>query len=87
MILTDDEKRMLNGEFGVGIQKCMKLLVQWGALFGAEKMAHVSNVRLVIGISNTTYALAKESGYMDPIERAGAMITNTCRFKIEEPEE
>ncbi len=46
MKLTDDEKRMLNGEFGAGAQRCMKLLVQWGALFGAEKMAHVSNAHL-----------------------------------------
>lgn len=46
MILTDDEKRMISGEFGVGAQKCMKLLVQWGELFGAEKMANVSNAHL-----------------------------------------
>jgi len=46
VILTDDEKRMLNGEFGVGVQKCMKLLVQWGELFGAQGMANVSNAHL-----------------------------------------
>ena len=46
MKLTDDEKRMLHGEFGVGVQKCMKLLVQWGELFGAQGMAHVSNAHL-----------------------------------------
>lgn len=46
MRLTDDEKRMLHGEFGVGAQKCMKMLVQWGELFGAEEMAHVSNAHL-----------------------------------------
>jgi predicted aconitase len=36
------------------------------------------NVRLVVGIARTVYALAKECGYMDPIERVGAMISNTC---------
>jgi predicted aconitase len=46
MILSDDEKRMISGEFGVGAQKCMKLLVQWGELFGAEKMVKVSNAHL-----------------------------------------
>ena len=46
MKLTDYEKRMLHGEFGIGAQKCMKLLVQWGELFGAEEMAHVSNAHL-----------------------------------------
>jgi cis-L-3-hydroxyproline dehydratase len=46
MILTDDEKRMISGEVGVGAQKCMKLLVQWGELFGAEGMIKVSNAHL-----------------------------------------
>jgi len=46
MILTNDEKKMINGEFGVGAQKCMKLLVQWGELFGAERMIKVSNAHL-----------------------------------------
>ena len=30
MFLTDDEKMMLNGDFGVGAQKCMELLEQSG---------------------------------------------------------
>ena len=46
MLLTDDEKMMLNGDFGVGAQKCMELLVQWGELFGAERMAKVANAHL-----------------------------------------
>ena len=46
MFLTNDEKRMLDGQFGPGVQKCMHMLVQWGELFGAEKMASVSNAQL-----------------------------------------
>jgi predicted aconitase len=51
MILSDDEKRMTDGEFGIGAQKCMKLLVQWGELFGAEKMIRVSNAHLSTNFS------------------------------------
>ncbi len=46
MVLTDDEKRMLQGECGEGIQKCMQLLVRWGELFGAERMVKVNNVHM-----------------------------------------
>ncbi len=46
MQLTIDDKKMLDGDYGVGAQKCMKMLVQWGELFGAEKMVKVNNVHL-----------------------------------------
>ena len=39
MFLTDDEKRMLEGECGPGVQKSMELLVKYGEVFNAEKMA------------------------------------------------
>jgi predicted aconitase len=34
--------------------------------------------QLMVGVTNMTYTLAKEAGYIDPIEKAGAIITNTC---------
>jgi predicted aconitase len=34
--------------------------------------------QLMVGISNMTYTLAKEAGYIDPIEKAGAIVTNGC---------
>ena len=46
MILTDDEKRMLDGDYGPGVQKSMKLLVQWGELFDAERMVKVNGVHM-----------------------------------------
>ncbi len=42
MKLSDNEKRMLEGESGVGIQRAMKLLVKLGESFDAEKMVPVS---------------------------------------------
>ena len=33
---------------------------------------------LMVGVSNPTYALAKDAGYADVIEKAGAIVTNCC---------
>jgi cis-L-3-hydroxyproline dehydratase len=33
---------------------------------------------LMVGVSNPTYALAKDAGYADIIEKAGAIVTNCC---------
>jgi len=34
--------------------------------------------QILLGITDMTYTLAKEAGYMDTIEGAGAIITNGC---------
>jgi cis-L-3-hydroxyproline dehydratase len=46
MILTDEEKGMLNGDYGVGVQRSMDLLVRWGELFDAERMVKVDHVHI-----------------------------------------
>ena len=42
MLLTDDEKRMLAGEHGPGIQRAMDLLVKLGDTFDAKKLNPIS---------------------------------------------
>ncbi|MBW2034003.1 MAG: DUF521 domain-containing protein [Deltaproteobacteria bacterium] len=42
MQLTDEEKRMLNGEFAPGVQKAVELLVKLGDSFDAEKLVPIS---------------------------------------------
>lgn len=42
MLLNDEEKRMLGGEQGPGIQKAMDLLVQLGETFDAERLVPIS---------------------------------------------
>jgi predicted aconitase len=34
--------------------------------------------QLMVGVSHMTYGLAKEAGYVDTIEKAGAIMTNCC---------
>jgi len=44
--LTDEDKKMLDGHYGPGARRSMKLLVQWGDLFGAERMVNVDHAHL-----------------------------------------
>lgn len=42
MFLTDEEKKMLNGDYGPGTQMAISILKRWGEAFDAEKMAKVN---------------------------------------------
>lgn len=44
MRLTDEEQKMLAGDYGKTVQKCMKVLVALGEIYGAEYMIEVKNV-------------------------------------------
>ncbi|WP_102348836.1 aconitase X [Bacillus sp. Marseille-P3661] len=44
MILTDEEKAMLDGKEGRAVQKAMDLLVRYGEALGAEKLVDTNNV-------------------------------------------
>ncbi|MBX5436533.1 MAG: aconitase X catalytic domain-containing protein [Alicyclobacillaceae bacterium] len=44
MILTDDERRMLEGEQGPAVQKAMELLVRYAEALGAERFVDTNNV-------------------------------------------
>lgn len=43
MKLTDEEQKMLNGEYGEGTAKAMDMVTKWGEVYGAEKLVDVSN--------------------------------------------
>ncbi len=44
MRLTAEEQKMLDGDYGKAVQKCMKVLVALGDINGAERMIEVNNV-------------------------------------------
>ncbi|MGA3011903.1 MAG: aconitase X catalytic domain-containing protein [Terracidiphilus sp.] len=46
MILTDQEKKMLDGEEGYPSQKAMQILVQLGEIYDADRMIPVSKVHM-----------------------------------------
>ncbi|QVL36062.1 aconitase X catalytic domain-containing protein [Aminirod propionatiphilus] len=56
MILSDDEKRMLDGSCGPGVQKAMELQVALGKAFDAERMIDVSRAHVALsGQEGDTY--------------------------------
>ena len=46
MLLTDEEKRMLDGEMGFPMQKSMQILTALGDAFGAEQMVEIRTAHL-----------------------------------------
>lgn len=48
MYLTDEEKRILNGEKGTAAQLAMKTLVKVGEISGAERLVPIKSVHLVL---------------------------------------
>ena len=50
MFLTNEEQKMLDGEFGYATQKSMEILAALGDIFGAEKMVPVTSVQIA-GVS------------------------------------
>ena len=49
MFLTDEEKKMFEGEYGPGVQKAMTMLVEYGEVWDAEKMVKVHNAHTGLG--------------------------------------
>lgn len=75
MYLTDEEKRMLNGESGYIVQKCMEVLVTLGEIYGAEKMLEIQNVHSP-GVS---YRVAGDAGlnYVKDASKTGCFRVYT----------
>jgi len=49
MLLTDEQKRMYEGEYGPGVQKAITMLVEYGEVWDAERMVKVHNVDSIVG--------------------------------------
>lgn len=47
MYLTDEEKKMLNGDYGIGTQRSMDYLTRLAEALGAEKMARVTTTHIL----------------------------------------
>jgi predicted aconitase/predicted aconitase with swiveling domain len=55
--LTDEEKRMLNGEMGEPVAVAMNMLVSLGEIYGAEKMVPISSAHIA-GLSLKSHGKA-----------------------------
>jgi len=60
VFLTDEEKRMLAGDYGQGTQRAIDLLVKLGDSFGAERMARASYAHAIYDIPEDFWNLITE---------------------------
>ena len=72
MYLTDEEKRMLDGEYGYGAQTGMKILVALGKVFDAEKLIPVRSAH-VAGTGFKTFGKPGVAWLEDLVEK-GAKV-------------
>lgn len=49
MLLTDEQKRIYEGEYGPGMQKALTMLVEYGNVWDAERMVKVHNAHVGLG--------------------------------------
>ena len=76
MYLTKEEEKMLNGEYGSAVARCMKLLVKLGEKFGAEKMITIFSAQIA-GIS---YKNIGDAGveFLEEFAKEGAKVRVTA---------
>lgn len=61
--LTDYEKKLLNGEYGIDKQKAMELIVEYAIALGAEKLVEIRSVTGGLGSSKDIMEHLKNCGY------------------------
>ncbi len=69
MNLTDEQKRMYDGEYGPGTQKAISMLLEYGEVWDAERMVKVHNVDSILGSSEWLEQM------LDGVERVRALTT------------
>lgn len=47
MILSDDEKKMLDGDYGPGVQKSIRFLIDYGEAFDAKRLVNVHSAHIL----------------------------------------
>ncbi|HII58963.1 TPA: DUF521 domain-containing protein, partial [Methanocaldococcus jannaschii] len=58
MYLTKEEEKILDGEYGEVLRRCMNLLVSLGDIYGADKLIPISSAQ----ISGVSYKTIKDIG-------------------------
>ena len=97
MKLTDEEKRMYHGEFGPGTQKAITMLIEYGEVFGADKMVKVHNAHTGVGggkwleemldsVQNVRAFTTTHAGMTGRAGRALGLKEEFCRHADEEQE-
>ncbi|MBR7161762.1 MAG: DUF521 domain-containing protein, partial [Clostridia bacterium] len=73
MILTDEQKAILNGEKGETLSKVLQTVIRYGELFGAEKLVPITSEYNHLVTSFGLKALGPVYDLMDQLIEAGAV--------------
>ena len=74
MYLTNEEQRMLDGEYGYALETAMSVLVKLGDMYGADKMIEIDNVH----VDASTYAGIHEAG----LHFCKTLAKENARFRV-----
>lgn len=66
MLLNDEEKRMLDGEYGTGTQRAMSFLKTLGEALDTEKMVRVTSAHIISALAPTNGGVVS-TGSRSPI--------------------
>ena len=81
MILTDEQKAILNGEKGETLAKVMESVVRYGELFGAEKLIPITSEYTHLVTSFGLKALGPVYDLMDKLIQEGTISTQ--KFSVD----
>ena len=72
MKLTDEEKRMLDGESGQPVKMAMDIVVAIGEIYGAEKLVPIKSAHIA-GLSLKSHGIAGME-WVEDIAKSGAKV-------------
>ena len=95
MYLTDEEKKMYQGEYGPGTQKAITMLIEYGEVWGAERMVKVHNAHtgvtggkwaeeMLEGVEHVRAFTTTHAGQAGAVGRALGLKDEFCRQAEEE---
>ena len=80
MFLTDDDKRILDGEKGAAPQKAMELVIRYGEIIGAEKLCFVTWADLFCGFHDYL-DVARSSDFDEVFSKMALCTADTVPLK------
>jgi len=74
LYLTNEEQRMLDGEYGYALETAMSVLAKLGDMYGADRMIEIDNVH----VDASTYAGIHEAG----LQFCKTLAKENARFRV-----
>lgn len=81
MQLTDDQQKILDGDRGPFLAKCMGWLVDWGEAMGARRLVPVANTHALVTVpGNLVWGAGQK-----PLEHALELLRPACEHRVRCP--